>query len=353
MKKISLLSILLAGLLAFSSCDKAELGPVANTSDPGAPEITSPSSGESFVLEEDNAEDVAMTIEWSKPDFGFSAAPTYSIQFAESGSENSFVELATTQETSYEVITEDLNNALISEEFTTGQEHSIDLKVVASLPDDSVSAVASEATPVAITPYFAEVSYPEIYVPGGYQGASNEGNDWDPSTAPALYSVEEDDTYEGYVYIANANSEFKFTDERSWDLNWGDDGADGTLEQDGSNIVASDAGYYKMNVDLNDMTYETLNTTWGLIGDATPDGWDADQDMTYDSEEKVWSITLDLNEGEMKFRANNAWNLDYGDNEGDGMLDQGGDNIVVDQAGNYTVILDLSEAPYRYELNQN
>ena len=351
MKKLSLLSILLVGLLIFSSCDKEELGPVANTSEPGTPAVTSPSSGESFTLTEGEADSVLTTIEWSKPDFGFPSAPTYSIEFTETGSDG-FVEFARTQSTSYEVITKDINNALISEEFVTGQEHSIDLRIVASLPDESVGAAHSEPVTISITPYFAEVTYPEIYVPGGYQSASNEGGDWDPGTAPALYSVNDDDTYEGYVYMANADNQFKFTPERNWDNDWGDTGADGTLEPGGDNIALSDAGYYKMNVDLNEMTYDTLKTTWGVVGDATG-SWDADQDMTYDPQEKVWTITLDLSAGEMKFRANDAWNLDYGDDEGDGRLEQGGGNIAVDQAGNYTVILDLSEAPYTYELNQN
>lgn len=363
MKKLSLLSLLLAGLLVFSSCDKGELGPVANTSDPGAPEISSPSSGENFVLSEDDVDAVAMTIEWTKPDFGFSSAPDYSIQFAESGEDAEYIQLGSTQGNSLEVETQDINNALISEGFLTGEEHSINLRVVASLPDDSVSAVHSEPVSISVTPYFAEVSYPEIYVPGVYQATSNEGNEWDPSTAPALYSFEEDDTYEGYVYIADAGSEFKFTAERNWDdEEWGDDEGDGTLDPGtlDNNIVADESGYYYMDVNLNEMTYSLTPTEWGVTGDATPNGWVnpdegiEDHDMTYDPDEKVWTIDLELSEGEMKFRANDAWDLNYGDDEGDGRLDKGSDgNITVDQAGNYTIVLDLSEAPYTYELNQN
>lgn len=354
MKKLSLLSIVIAGLFIFASCDKGEMGPTANMTNAVPPSINAPESGSSYQLSQSAEEEVALTMEWSEPGFNFRSAPTYSIQMVESDSENDFSEIATTQQTSYEFVTADLNNAMISAGLAPNNSHDVDFRVVASLADESVEAATSTAVNLSVTPYFAEVSYPEIYVPGGYQSASNEGSDWTPGDAPALYSVNEDDNYEGYVYIANDNSEFKFTDERNWDLNWGDDGADGTLDENSpNNIVASTAGYYKMNVNLNDLTYTTLNTTWGLIGSATADGWNSDQDMTYDPQNKVWTITADLAAGEIKFRANDAWNLDYGDTGADGRLDQGGDNIAVDEAGNYTVTLDLSEAPYTYSLTMN
>ncbi len=76
--------------------------------------------------------------------------------------------------------------------------------------------------------------------------------------------------------------------------------------------------------------------------------------LEYDMEEKVWAVDVDLVEGEMKFRANQTWDdLDYGDNTGDGTLDEGGENIPVEEAGNYTVILNLGEAPFSYELIMN
>lgn len=150
--------------------------------------------------------------------------------------------------------------------------------------------------------------------------------------------------------MANGSNQFKFTPERNWDADWGDSGADGTLDPGGDNIELADAGYYKMNVDINNLTYTITNTTWGLIGSATPDEWNSDQDMTYDPVEKVWTITLSLTAGELKFRANNAWDLDYGDNEGDGFLEQGGGNIQVASGGTYTVTLDLSDYPYSYTI---
>lgn len=353
MKKLSLILISILGLFVLASCDKGELGPVANTTQPGAPNLTSPESGTSYTMSEDQAEDTLMTIEWTEPDFGFSSAPTYNVLMAEAGTEfESPMELASVQATSLPVLVKDLNNMLLSENYAANNSHSFEIRVMASI-SDSVSKAASEPVTISVTPYLVEINYPKIYVPGGYQSSSGYTNDWSPADAPPLFSVESDDTYEGYVYMANAGNQFKFTPERDWDEDWGDDGADGTLDFQGANIELSNSGYYKMNVDLNSMTYEILNTTWGLIGSATADGWDSDQDMTYNPETKVWTINANLTEGEVKFRANDAWNLDYGDTEADGTLDQGGDNIVVPEAGTYDVTMDLSEAPYTYELNKN
>lgn len=194
----------------------------------------------------------------------------------------------------------------------------------------------------------AAQDFPEIFVTGSFQEESNYGSDWTPEDAPALASINSDDVYEGYVYFGSENTEFKFTDERSFDVNWGDDDADGTLDPDGANILAEEPGYYLIDVDLNDLTYTLTKTEWGIIGDATLDGWDADQDMEYDVEGKVWTIITELSPGEMKFRANDAWDINFGDSDGDGVLDFNGSNIVIDEAGQTLVTLELGTPPYAF-----
>ena len=53
-----------------------------------------------------------------------------------------------------------------------------------------------------------------------------------------------------------------------------------------------------------------------------------------------------LTDGEFKFRANNAWDVDYGDNGADGTLESGGDNIVISGDGVYHVVLNLNSQTY-------
>jgi len=187
--------------------------------------------------------------------------------------------------------------------------------------------------------------YPVLYVPGAYQG-------WDPANdSTVLASVNSDGNYEGYLYFADANTEFKFADGPAWDVNYGDDGADGTLDRNGANIVAADPGYYKINVNLNDLTYTLVKTDWGIIGSATADGWDSDQDMTFDPATGLWSATLDLTGGnEIKFRANDGWDINYGDDGADGTLEQNGANIAVPANGSYIITMKLGVPDYSYTL---
>jgi len=196
---------------------------------------------------------------------------------------------------------------------------------------------------VVVAPNPGNETYPLLYVPGGYQG-------WDPTkTSTVLASPNVDGKYEGYLNFLEDNTEFKFTDGPGWDVNYGDTGADGVLDQGGDNIKAN-AGFYKIDVDLNTLTYTLLKTEWGLIGSATPGGWDADQNMTFDPSTNAWSIQLDLNPGEMKFRANDDWGLNYGDNGGDALLERDGSNIVISNAGNYRITLYLDKPDHTYSI---
>ena len=49
-----------------------------------------------------------------------------------------------------------------------------------------------------------------------------------------------------------------------------------------------------------------------------------------------------LKQDEIKFRANDAWDINLGDTKADGLLEPGGDNIKVAVAGKYLVTLNLS-----------
>jgi hypothetical protein len=187
-------------------------------------------------------------------------------------------------------------------------------------------------------------SYPMLYVPGGYQG-------WEPAnTTTVLKSVASDGKFEGYLNFTDANTEFKFCQNPDWSVNWGDDGGDGTLDPGGANIKAVDAGYYKINVNLNDLTYTIAKTYWGVIGSATAGGWDSDQDMTYDAETGMWTAVLDLTEGELKFRANDDWAINYGDDGNNGVLEANGANIAIPAAGTYTVTMKLGSPDYTYQI---
>lgn len=185
-------------------------------------------------------------------------------------------------------------------------------------------------------------AYPVIYVAGAFQG-------WKPELGPQLASVQSNEVYEGYINLPEADKlKFKFCKNPDWSVNWGDDNGDGTLEPGGADISAPETGYYKIVVDLNALTYTLTKTDWGLIGSATPGQWDSDQNMAYNTETGNWELLIDLTAGKVKFRANDGWDINYGDDGANGILEQGGADITIPSAGKYMVTMKLGTPDYTY-----
>ena len=196
-----------------------------------------------------------------------------------------------------------------------------------------------------VEPNEGTTGYPVLYVPGSYQG-------WDPADENTVVaSAADDKNFEGYFWF-DANTQFKFTQLADWTADFGDNDADGKLEAGGGNIEVADEGFYRIKVNMNDSTYTTEKTSWGLIGSATPGGWDTDTDMTYDAGEGAWTLTVDLLAGEIKFRANDDWALNYGDTGADAILEEGGDNIAIPADGSYTIKLFLDQPDHTYAIER-
>lgn len=87
----------------------------------------------------------------------------------------------------------------------------------------------------------------------------------------------------------------------------------------------------------------------GLIGTSLPGGWDVSVDMKKSDESSdVWEGVFDLKEGEVKFRANNEWYINWGGDEfpsGDMVTD--GPNIKVPK-GKYLVSINLESNKYSF-----
>lgn len=94
-----------------------------------------------------------------------------------------------------------------------------------------------------------------------------------------------------------------------------------------------------------------------MIGNATSKGWEEnipDIKFTEDTLKKgLWVLnSIKLNTGELKFRFNNDWNINYGDNGNDKILDMYGENIKI-EAGSYDIILDITdEAKPKYSISK-
>jgi len=77
---------------------------------------------------------------------------------------------------------------------------------------------------------------------------------------------------------------------------------------------------------------------WGIIGSATPTGWDSDTNLNYDLNTKIYSITMPLTAGgAFKFRLDDSWSTNYGDNGNNLSLELNGSDIPVTAAGTYLI----------------
>ena len=177
------------------------------------------------------------------------------------------------------------------------------------------------------------VGKPVLYMAG-------DANGW----ATNDYLAGEDGVhFTGFMYL-NQNG-FKFCTQPEWKgTNYG---ANFDTAADAANITMTEAaGYYKVDVDLESKSYVlTPITTIGIIGSASPNGWDSDVDMTYvpynkDTKEVngYWEVkNITLSAGEIKFRANDGWDISWG-GELDNLTTKNGGNITV-EAGTYDIKL--------------
>ena len=190
--------------------------------------------------------------------------------------------------------------------------------------------------------YKFEMAIDNLYTPGGSNG-------WSQTASQMLYTGD----YTNYYGYANINGEFKFTSAPNWDgVNYGSAG-DGILSTDGGagNLSLPGVGLYWLHANLASLTWEgTLVETIGLIGDATPAGWDASTALTPSANNLVWTGDVTFGAGEFKFRANNAWDINLGGSLSD--LKQDGANMASPGAGTYAVTLDLSKLPYTCTLEK-
>lgn len=147
------------------------------------------------------------------------------------------------------------------------------------------------------------------------------------------------------AYTTLTDGEMKFRENNDWGNNYG--GADGILVAGGANIEVT-AGTYRIIANLADLTYSLEEYSWGIVGDATPNGWDGpDVQLSYNGENNTWvAENVTLTDGEMKFRLNNDWGTNYGGS--DGTLANGGANIAV-TAGTYTITVDFENLTYTIE----
>jgi hypothetical protein len=190
----------------------------------------------------------------------------------------------------------------------------------------------------------------DVFLVGGSTSA-----DWNPANSIKFIETSTN-VFEIYAYIETAGSGFKFLEVQDWAGDWGSKGGSrtvagngvitGDLVQDGEDNATIEAnGFHRITLDYNTLKYKIEPMTWGIIGSARTgdgNGWNAQDNMTFvgGKGSYKWTITRTLFNGELKFRANDDWGINFGDNGANGSVEYNGSNIAV-TAGTYVIELTL------------
>lgn len=239
-----------------------------------------------------------------------------------------------------DIVVSDLN-ALLLRKFTEDVASSAEFRVRAVLTVDAgTGAPGTGSNPFE---YVSDVKTATV-TPYGLPRLDLIASGMDQKIESALG----DGVYFGIVKLSTANP-FTLLDPEA-NTEYGAAGSS-TIEEDGPAITVETSGYYKLTVDVNALTYTLDPYMLGVVGSATPNGWDGPDIMfDYDKKTDTWYVTTDLATGEIKFRLNNKWDWNLG-----GALDgltQGGDNIAV-EAGNYTITLTVTGDTGRAVIKKN
>jgi len=340
MKKYINKLLLLGGLLFLStSCETdGQLTTLKAVSFPS--QIVASSS--TIVLSEDTADEQALLLSWPAVTFPIAAPVTYAVQF-------DLVSDISGSQAWQKAKRIEVGSDVLSKAFTDLELNKIAVDL--GLPIDAAGQLAvrveaamdrkiySNPVTLTVTPYEKSVVFGEIYMPGAYQG------EWNVETALALPAISKG-IYQGYVTVLPGYGPvFKLNQGRNWEQYYGA----GATNSDLKNMSTADfalpgEGSYQIKVNLNTLKWTAAPYSWGIVGDATAGSWDNSTPMNYDYQTKTWKITVDLVPGNVKFRLNNSWTINYGPkNTSDGLvyLDDQGAYYV--EAGTYEITFKIND----------
>ncbi len=350
MKNILKSFIVLAMIAGLASCEDEQdlkfLSPESQF------RILSPTSGDSVELNPTTPLNPGIALTWEAMDYGTPTEVTYTVQVAGNGTDFATpIDLISTANTYASINSEALNGAAIAAGLQDGTAGTLDVRVRATVGNGAEEAFSDVIT-YNVTPY---VTYPfrDLFLVGNasQDNWNNDSNNYpmfrDPANTDKYY-------YTGYF---NAGS-FKMIEKKGqWQPQWGQNGGtlavnDGTGSDPGTFDIAT-AGYYTVTVDLAANTYSidpydassaATYSSIAIIGTATPNNWDdPDTDMTQSTfDPHMWYINNQLLKagGEMKFRANNSWDVNWGAADSySGLATPGGANIAIGIPvnGNYDI----------------
>jgi starch-binding outer membrane protein SusE/F len=397
MKKYNILYFTLLVLLSLTACED-EIGPKMN---PAAEDGTlsfqlnqTRYSDWTYVLEAANADSAMDALTCVQPDYGFTAAVTYTVQvcFDENFADGSYTSLSTTVNgEKVDVNTLEMDKAMNTLYGTSFPDPAvvkdIYVRLSAFISDATATPLTDEPTVkvlysnvimLKVLPYYIEDLKPftEVTPVPYYVIGLGDGN-WNNDASGLGVSIYPLNLVSGNKYNDAGNGTFTFTsyfqasrgfklisDIGSWSEQWGSsDGALTPVHNDGGsqNFFVPSDGYY--TILLNSIT-NTLSITaasitpdvyssLSMIGDVT--SWSTDIEMTAaeSTSNHVWYTTYTFtadspSDGGVKFRTTGDWGTNWGSaNFPNGIATSGGSNILY-KTGTYVVIFNDIDACYYF-----
>ncbi len=338
-----------------SACQSDVVKPVlSDDSKFVAPDLTNGSSTTTTELKVDNANDTYDKFEWSKTGYdGLALATTYTIEVSKTADFAVVKVLTTTIATSATITVGQLNDALLALGIPGFTNSTIFFRVKSIITGQSNPPQYSPAITRSVKTY--QASDCGTYCTVGIIGSAAPGG-WDVDVDMRLADATKVDKSTWTITLYLAAGDVKFRAQDGWDVNWGAAAfPTGTGTQNGANISIPTAGYYKVvfNDATGAFTFTALATpeyaTVGLVGPAQAGGWDADTDLTKDATNPhLWTATLTLTDGDAKFRANDAWDANWGGSTSpSGFATKDGPNVPM-AAGTYFIRFNDATGEYSF-----
>ena len=316
---------------------------------------------EEYLLSNDTKNNVAERLVWNTPDFGVPTEVRYSVEgsitenFDELGYESGDLSITNHAITVAKLMEMAVALGLDDDPATTNDDDSpnntgqVYFRVRAFAGSGEGQTTADSVSEIAV--FTISLIEKVVGATGGIEiatwGIVGSGyNDWGAFDDAPFYTTDVADVIVSYATLLDG--EIKFRENNEWINDFGDNGADGTLDAGGANIAVT-AGDYKITLNLNDNTYTIEEFSWGVVGSGYNDwGATTDAKFYYDYTTDTFTVGVKLIDGEIKFRMNNEWIVDFGDNGADGTLDAGGANIAVTE-GHYRIRMNLNDNTYTIE----
>lgn len=355
MKNFKIFSLFILAMIGLNSCETDD-DVVFIAQEPGEFVLTNTILPE-YILTSSTGSNLGERFTWTSADFGVPTNVSYDLQRSIMGDFSDAVLVGTTAGNEIAMT--------IGQMMAVATEAGLDANPATPAPNTGSFAVRVRAYVGAsgsTTEIFSDAKTISVVLQEAQTGGSGISeatwgivgsgyNDWGNAGSDGqFYTTATSNVYVAYVTLLTG--EIKFRENNAWDSDFGDTGADGTLDAGGDNIAVTE-GDYKITMNLNDNTYTIEPFTWGVVGSGYNDWGNTGPDAKfyYDYTTDTFKVGVRLVDGEIKFRQNNQWVTDFGDSGADGTLDAGGDNILV-TAGHYTITLDFNSNEYTIEADE-